>query len=339
MIFVINKGAKDMNNYETKGRDNPGGDQAGRNNTENAHREGLAKGVRATAIISLIVILAAAGITYMLYNRQHNEQLAQMASERTSFNEQLLVRDSTINDWLQTFTQIENNLNAIKQKENLITMGSSGDVEFTKARKEQILQDMKAINSLLDENRKKIASLNAQLKNSGRDIKSLKEMIAGLETKIQGYEKDIADLQNQLQDKNVEIGQLNLLASDLRSTVNEQNETISNQTEEMNKVFLASGTYKDLKEKGIVLKEGGFLGLGRTESLVSNISDTSFAQVDKSEFKQIPVNSREAKLVTEHPADSYEIVRETDDKIAYIEIKDPDQFWKISKYAVVELIR
>lgn len=328
-----------MNNYETKGRDNPGGDSTGRNNAERAHREGVTRGVRTTAIISLTVILAAAGLAYMLYSKQHKEQLAQMESERTSFNEQLMVRDSTINDWLQTFTQIENNLNAIKQKENLITMNSSGDVEFTKARKEQILQDMKTINSLLDENRKKIASLNAQLKNSGRDIKSLKEMIAGLETKIQGYEANIADLQKQLQEKDVEIGQLNLLASDLRTTVTEQSETISSQTTELNKAFLASGTFRDLKEKGILLKEGGFLGLGRTEALVNNISDTLFARVDKSEFRQIPVNSREAKLVTEHPANSYEIIRETGDKIAYIEIKDPDQFWKISNYAVVELVR
>jgi len=31
------------------------------------------------------------------------------------------------------------------------------------------------------------------------------------------------------------------------------------------------------------------------------------------------------------------MIRDKDNKIASIEIKDPDQFWKISKYAVVEV--
>jgi hypothetical protein len=105
----------------------------------------------------------------------------------------------------------------------------------------------------------------------------------------------------------------------------------------MNKAYLASGSSKDLRDMGIVSKEGGFLGLGRTESIVNNITDSLFAQIDITELKIIPVNSRDAKFVTEHPADSYNFVREGDDQIAYIEITDPAQFWKISRYAVVEL--
>jgi hypothetical protein len=33
------------------------------------------------------------------------------------------------------------------------------------------------------------------------------------------------------------------------------------------------------------------------------------------------------------------MVHEGEKNIAYIEIKDPEQFWKISKYAVVEIIK
>jgi hypothetical protein len=77
--------------------------------------------------------------------------------------------------------------------------------------------------------------------------------------------------------------------------------------------------------------------LGRTESLVNDITDSLFAQIDITQLKYIPVNSREAKLITEHPTGSYEFIREGDDVIASIEIKDPELFWKISRYAVVEL--
>ena len=105
----------------------------------------------------------------------------------------------------------------------------------------------------------------------------------------------------------------------------------------MNKAYMTSGTYKDLKEKGVLSKEGGFLGLGRKELLNGNLTENQFTRIDITEMKSIPVNSKDAKLITEHPKSSYEMIRDNNNKIASIEITDPVQFWKISKYAVVEV--
>jgi len=326
-----------MKNEDTTNSSYPGGDPAGITYAENARKDGIARGARTASIISLVILVVAGAVAWMLYSRHQDEQLALMDNERSAFNDQLTVRDSTLNNWLQTFTQIESDLNTLKQKENLITFNNQGNVEFTTARREQILQDIKSISMLLDENRKKLASLNAQLRNSGREIKGLQEMIAGLETKIQGHESEMAAMTTKISEKDIEIGELNILASDLRTTVTEKEAFISNQTAEMNKAYLASGSSRDLIDMGIVSKEGGFLGLGRTESIVNNITDSLFAQIDITELKIIPVNSKDAKFVTEHPAESYTFVREGDDQIAYIEIIDPAQFWKISRYAVVEL--
>lgn len=326
-----------MKDEETTNRSHHGDDPSGISYAENARKDGFVKGARTTAIISTILLVTAGVVAWLLFSRHQDEQLAMMNNERNSFTETLSVRDSTLNDWLQTFTQIENDLNTIKQKESLITINNSDNVEFTSTRKEQILQDIKSISMRLDENRKKLASLSAQLKNSGREIKGLQEMITGLEVKLQEYQSQIAGLTTTVNERDIEIGELNILASDLRTTVTEKEELISTQVAEMNKAYLAAGSFKDLKEMGIVSKDGGFLGLGRTESIVNNITDSLFSQIDISQLKYIPVNSRDAKLITEHPASSYEFVRESDDKIAHIEIKDPAQFWKISRYAVVEI--
>lgn len=327
-----------MKNEETNGRGNVS-DKWDRADFDETWRNGVVRGAWVVGLVCLFVLITGGAIAYSLYNRQEKEQLAMIEDERITFNDQLVTRDSTINDWLETFTQIENDLNLIKQKENLITFSSSSGVEFTRERKEQILQDIKSINNLLDENRKKLASLNAQLKNSGREIKGLNEMIASLETRITEREGEVAALKTTIDEKNFEIENLNLMASDLQTTITQQSETISTQTSELNKAYLASGTFKDLKEMGIVTKEGGFLGLGRTESIMNDFTDSLFSQIDITEMKMIPVNSKDAKLITEHPSGSYELIREADDKIAFIEIKDPEQFWKISKYAVVEVIK
>ena len=127
-----------------------------------------------------------------------------MENQRLSFTKELTQRDSTLNDWLATFTEIENNLRMIKEKEKLITMNSTG-AEVSKDRRNQILEDIKSINGLLDENRKKIAQLNAQLKKSGTTITGLQERIASLEESMRTYEGEIAQLKENLVNKDFEI--------------------------------------------------------------------------------------------------------------------------------------
>jgi predicted nucleic acid-binding Zn-ribbon protein len=275
---------------------------------------------------------------YSNFKEKQEAQYAQMEIERYSFSRQVTERDSMINEWLLTFDQIETDLKAIKEKESLITVKSS-DTELSKNRKDQVLDDIKVINSLLESNKKKIASLSAQLKQSGSTIQGMQTRIASLEASITQFENDIAVLKQDLVKKDFEIGDLNTKVLALDQEIVNKNGQIVDQTNKMNTAYIVSGTYKELKSKGILNKEGGFLGLGRSEYLVKDISDSLFAQIDVTLLKTIPVNSKNAKLITDHPLNSYEMVHEGEKSIAYIEIKDPEQFWKISKYAVVEIIK
>jgi uncharacterized coiled-coil protein SlyX len=308
------------------------------NKVKKAKKEGITKGALIAALISIVVIIAAGVYSYSNFKEKEEAQMAQMELERYSFSRQVSERDSMINEWLLTFDQIEKDLMSIKEKENLITVKSS-DTELSKNRKDQVLDDIKVINSLLESNKKKIASLSAQLKNSGNTITGLQTRIATLEASISQYENDIAELKAVLVKKDFEIGDLNTKVTALDQEIGKKNEQIIDQTNKMNTAYIVSGTYKELKSKGILNKEGGFLGMGRSEYLVKDVSDSLFKQIDITEIKTIPVNSKSAKLVTDHPLNSYEMVLEGEKKIAYIEIKDPAQFWKISKYAVVEIIK
>lgn len=304
---------------------------------EDARKKGLTKGAVTAGIIGLILLLVVAVWGYSHYNRQHNEQLALMEDQKLSFTEQLTARDSMINEWLATFDEIEQNLNAIKQKENILTV-KAGESEFTKEKKDQVLEDIKYINTLLEENKKKIARLSAQLKESGNTITGLQTRIETLEASMKQFETEVSDLKATLVNKDFEIEQLNTRMFALQDTLTMKDEFIEGQTYQLNKGFLASGTYKDLKEKGLVSKEGGFLGLGRKETLLE-VQNNLFSEIDITQTTTIPVNSRNAKLITEHPTDSYQMVRENENTIAYIEIKNPEEFWRVSKYAVVELIK
>jgi len=309
-----------------------------RNNIITAEKEGVRRGVTISVIISFLVLLAAGITGYLLYQEDHNRQLALYDNQQHSFTQIINERDSVINGWLGTFDQIEKDLALIKEKENIITMKSS-DSEFSNDRKDQILGDIRYLNTLLEANKKKIAALSTQVMSSGNMIKGFQTKIASLETTLKEYETNIAELKEVLVKKDFEIGQLNNKVADLEVTVTEKDEILASQTDQMNQAFLTTGTYRELKTKGIISKEEGFIGIGKTGTLSRDINNELFATVDVRNTKEIPVNSRNVRLITKHPSDSYTVVYEGDKKVSKIEINDPDNFWKVSRYAVVELIK
>ena len=307
-----------------------------RENENRLRQEGVKKAVVTTSIIGFVVLLIAIIIAYSLYNRDHKLLLSQMETQKNSFTEKITSRDSSIGEWVTTFGEVEKNIALIKEKEHIISTNSSTG-ELSRNNKQQILEDIKYINSLLELNKKKIASLNSQLIKSGGTIKGLQNTITGLEASVKQSENEIADLKTTLLNKKFEIEQLNTEKTELQGTIVEKDEKITTQTYEMNKAFVASGTFKELKAKGLLTKEGGFIGLGKTKTLAGSFADSSFKQIDITVMKSIPVNSKTAKLITEHPANSYQFIRDKDKKIISLDITDPAQFWKISKYAVVEI--
>ena len=62
---------------------------------------------------------------------------------------------------------------------------------------------------MLDQNKKKIASLNAQLNKSGGTIKVLQNKISELEASMKQNEIEISDLKTTLVSKKFEVEQLN----------------------------------------------------------------------------------------------------------------------------------
>ena len=309
---------------------------ASRNNEKKAKKEGLKKGILTTAIIALLLLVVAGFVVNNMYTNEQKKNVAIVENQKHSFTQLLTSRDSVINEWMLTFDEIEKNLNTVKEKENIITMKSS-DKEFSKDKKQQILKDIEYVNTLLDQNKKKIASLTAQLNQSGGTIKGLQSKIDELEATMKLRETEIADLKTTLTKKDFEIGELNTKMSDAQVAIAQKDDKITKQTAELQKGYVTYGTYKALKARGLVSKEGGFLGIGRKEQLHQDFSDSLFKQVNITEIKSIPVNSKDAKLITDHPSSSYKMVRGKDNKIASIEINNPEEFWKISKYAVVEI--
>jgi chromosome segregation ATPase len=288
-------------------------------------------------MVALVLVLIIGTVITLKTIKKRKQEAGIFENQKLELAIQLSQRDSIINEWVLAFNEIESDIKKITARENMLSLQSMNP-EITKDKKEEILKEIQLIRDMIEQNKKKINSLNAQLRNSGIKIASLQARIDTMDIQIARHEKDMATLKMELVDRNFEIGQLNEKVGTLEITMADQETKISEQRAEMNKAFVVSGTYKELREKGLLIKEGRVLGLGGKESLQENaLLDNLFTKIDISETRTIPVNSKAVKLVTEHPASSYSLVRDEDDKIDHIEINDPTAFWKISKYAVVEV--
>ena len=93
---------------------------------------------------------------------------------------QLSQRDSIINEWVLAFNEIESDIKKITARENMLSMQSMNP-EISKDKKEEILKEIQLIREMIDQNKKKIASLNTQLHNSGIQIASLQARIDTLD--------------------------------------------------------------------------------------------------------------------------------------------------------------
>jgi len=284
---------------------------------------------------TLIVVLAiSGGIFFKDYQKKQTAMYSLEQERGNSLAIKLHERDSLVNDYVETFNQIEKDLLIIKEKENLLEMQSQ-DPELAQNKKVKISEDIQMIYSLIEQNKKKIADLSRKLKNSGVEIAALNQKIKHLATVIEERDSSMMVLNQELVQKDLDIADLNGKMGDLETVVTSQKGVIADQVNEINKAYFATGHYQDLEEKGIITKDGGFLGLGKTTSLQAVFSGEYFEKIDITQTKSIPVNAKKAELITEHPEGSYEWVEENE-QIAYMMINDPQEFWKISKYAVLE---
>jgi hypothetical protein len=315
-----------------------------KNENSTTQGKGSSKGALWAVSVLSIVLLAVSVVVFITRENELKEQQTEAQLVNENLSGIIAHRDSIINDLVQTFNEIEQDMNIVREKENLLAI-STEDPEFADDVRDRILSDIREMNTLLEENRAKVKELNRRLKESGIQIEALKEKMALLEESLEQRDSSIQVLKMELVDRDFHLAEMNTVIDSLGTEVVEMGETlvqreavISQHEAELDKAFLASGTSKELEEKGILAKEGGFLGLGKNKVVPANIVDSYFDQISISETDRIPVNAKKVEFISDHPEDSYRVVS-NDSIVQYIEITQPEKFWKKTRYAVVETRR
>ena len=234
--------------------------------------------------------------------------------------------------YLMDFNSIQENLNEIKKKENIISMNKT-DIENTDKR-DRIKEDINTIYDLLKENQKKLQALNQRYQKSGKKNKELKRLISTLNQQIIDKNNEIQSLSSELDNLNIEIKDLTDALVEVNIRNENQAEIIEKQIEEIQTAYYVVGNSQELQEKKIITKEGGFIGLGKTSKLDDNFNKEYFTEINTSTFDKIAIYASKATIITSHPKGSYKF-EGNDKKVDNLIITNSKDFWSVSKYLVI----
>jgi septal ring factor EnvC (AmiA/AmiB activator) len=278
--------------------------------------------------------ILAAALVSMLFACRNKEAEMQQASQLKSVREHdsLLglksqAQDSTITAYIKSFNDIQDNLDSIKTKAKIMNM-SVGTSETTD-KKATILSDMRYISQVMAKNKEELAQMKKKLSSSGMKNGELEKMIAHLTEELTEKDADIAALQSQLAETNANLKTEIKKFNDSMDVISHQHVVIA----EQNTIYYAVGTTKELKNKGVIMKSGGVLGVGGTETLKPNTNTSYFTSADMYSVHALPLFSKLDKIITSHPNGSYTI--HGDKKADSLIITDQKLFWSESKYLVI----
>ena len=245
------------------------------------------------------------------------------------------INDSYEADLAETDSLVANvltNFQDISTAEKMIDVNPRG--EMSQTQKERIKNNVTLINDKLRASTEALDALTQKLAAGGTENKRLRHTIAALKKDLEVQRQRIIALTEELQRKDLAIGALDSIVTTLGQDVERLNETtakqastLATQDKEMHTVRYCVGTKSDLKD--FKLLQGG--------RLVTDGADLSyFTTADQRKLSQIPLYSRDAKILTTHPASSYVLIADGENNLT-LNIKDHKAFWSASRMLVIQV--
>lgn len=266
---------------------------------------------------------------------QSNEKPAQEQQQKLhdATKEELVQAVAERDELLELLGDNTTDVQEVKRLENVLS--ASNGMSETPDRRQQVQNDIAAIQQALQQRRERLAELEAKLEKSNTSNEKLRSTIAALRKQIDDQSVQITSLTNNLAEAKTQVTQLTTVNDSLATTVSnvssELEETQAknvDMTNEMNTVYFVIATDKELKEHGIIHKKKVLLG---------DYDKNFFTTADKRHLTTLPLRTKKkVEIMTPVPNGSYAITRGADEMWT-LNITDPARFWSLSPYLVVKV--
>lgn len=277
--------------------------------------------IKGFIVFAMFAIVACSNTT-----NEQVEKIKSLAKQDSLKAAKSNYKDSLITAYLGDLNDIQDNLDQIKEREKIITMKPA---EMNTADKQTVVAEIKELDNWIVDNDKKINGLQSGLKNMDTKYPKLERLVARLTQQTAEQDEEIAGLQAKLSKADDSIRLFTSRLNDSILVIRKQRMDIA----ELNTVYYISGTMKELREKGVIDKDGGVIGLGRVAELKPSVNNTLFIKVNLTTFKGLNLHHKFRRFITTHPDKAYQII--STGKTDSIAINMPSTFWSESKYLVI----
>lgn len=260
---------------------------------------------------------------------EREQKLKDLSIQDSVLLDQARKKDSSVTSYIHSMNLIQNNLDSIKQKEKLLSARTSEGMPTT----DRIIGDIKQMDDLILKNNRELAVLQSNIRKMGKKDMGLEQVVAHLNNEVADRDIGITSLQHQLAQSNESMKGVIQQFNDSMASMNVERAVNNSLANEVNTVYYAVGTLKELKQKGVIDKRGGIIGVGSMPELKQNFNSKYFTKADKITLVTIPLYARFSKIVTDQPAVAFTVKGST--KSDSLVITDPNAFWNADKYLVV----
>lgn len=288
----------------------------------------MKKSALALSMMSLLIFGACNNNSYREKEQQDSIRIVELTAhyqEAATFNDSLML----------LMADIYNGLDSINMQEGLLYNIGNGEND----RRAEVRHNLSAIKQRLATNHALLQQMEQRMKDSGNKNAVLQKTIDQMKVRLEEQDNHIQMLENQLAMANDSIANLNVQVAEQENQIQIQTEAkdaafnaLQETEAELNTVYYALGTNKELKQNGLLEKKF----LGQTKVLKGDVNNSYFTKADKRNLKSIPTGAKKIKIWTNMPAGSYEEVKNEDNTIT-LKITNPTEFWNYSPYLVIQV--
>ena len=278
-------------------------------------------------ILSLVALCVACG--------ESGKQTTQDDSYRQdSLEDVIREKEEEMNDLMDRLSEIQEGFKRISDAEGRVNTLTSADVEGQSVTGD-IAENLSFIEETLEENRQHIAELQAKLKSSKNDVSRIATQLQTLQEEFNKKVQEINELKEMLTQKEYQIKSLTdtvaslVVAKEAVTAAKDAAEkVVSEQDAALNTAFYVFGTKDELKAHGILD--------GSKFKMTPSTDKDYFTKIDIREVKSIPLSSKKAEVLSNHPEGSYTLVKDASGMLT-LNISDAEQFWSTGKYLVIKV--
>ena len=258
----------------------------------------------------------------------HEADCTDLQAQCDSLLQVVWEHDSMMVRMLTLFSDIQYNFNSMKgRKERMFQYVREADEEMLDEIKKNLSIYIRDISALLTDNRTKLTELKQTLLSRNIRITSMESTTKAMESELTMRNNEVKLLKQALNDKDAELYLLENMVAAMNEEFKNMGSVIRQQQEQLNTAWYCVGDKKTLTNGALISKKGKVLSIDA--SLVT--------KVDILQDREIPIQAKRYELLTAHPPDSYKIIQSPNGNVEKLQILDPQEFWSICKYCVIQV--